>query len=211
VEPPAEEVIRRRAVELLAIAQTGLTYARDVFDRQRYGQVQHAATALLELVSDGDPQALRRIVAADAGHATPKVDVRGALFDAHDRVLLVQDRSDARWTLPGGWCDVLETPSEAVRREVREESGISVRVLGLAAVLDRERQGHQPPLPVHVYKLFFLCEAQAHGEPDPTETLDVGWFSLDALPELSHTRVTEAELRIAYSRYRDPTLPAEFD
>lgn len=212
-------MLRRRAIELAAIAQSGLTYVRDEFDRQRYLAVGAAARDLLQLVTAGPLPPLQQMVDPAGGHATPKVDGRGAVFDPAGRVLLVQERSDGRWTLPGGWCDVLESPAESVCREVEEEAGLPVRAVRLAAVLDRERRGHVPPLPVHVYKLFFLCEPlrppDLDGRPaatgDDAEVLDVGWFDLADLPPLSVTRVTEEELRLVEAAYRDPLLPAVFD
>jgi ADP-ribose pyrophosphatase YjhB (NUDIX family) len=207
----AEEVIRRRAIELLAVAQSGLTYVRDPFDKERYQQVREAAVSLLELVANGGPGVLRRMVEADAGHATPKVDVRGAVFRHGNEILLMRERSDGCWTLPGGWCDVLESPAEAVCREVREETGYTVEVFKLAAVLDREKHGHQPPFPFHVYKMFFLCRATDVGVPDPTETIDIGWFPVKRLPPLSISRVTDSQLRMLQDHYDNSGLPTIFD
>ncbi|CCH32532.1 NUDIX hydrolase [Actinosynnema sp. NPDC047251] len=209
--PDPAEVVHRHALRLLATAQNGLTYADDPYDRERYQEVRRAAEGLLALVATGDLREVRRIVALDTGHATPKVDVRGAVFDPGGRVLLVRERSDGRWTLPGGWCDVLESPAEAVAREVREESGLTVRVAKLVAVLDRERQGHRPRFPYHVHKLFFLCDEESRGEPDPTEISAVDWFALDALPELSTSRVLEPQLHLAHTHWHDRTLPTVFD
>jgi ADP-ribose pyrophosphatase YjhB (NUDIX family) len=205
------DVVRRHATALLAIAQTGLTYGPNVFDRIRYQEVHEAAVALMELVSNGSADAVRRVVTLDSGHATPKVEVRGALFDSSGRVLLVHDRLDGLWTLPGGWTDVLESPSESVCREVLEESGYTVSATKLVAVLDREKNGHQPPLPFHVYKFFFLCEEISRGEPDPTETLAVDWFPLDALPPLSHSRVLESQIRLLHEHWQNPDLATVFD
>jgi ADP-ribose pyrophosphatase YjhB (NUDIX family) len=206
----ATDVVRARAIELLAIAQSGLHYGRDAFDRHRYDQVRTAALALLELVSTGSLHELRRMVAVDTGYATPKVDVRAPVFD-DERVLLVRERSDGLWSLPGGWCDVLESPSEAVAREVREESGVIVDVVELAAVLDRERQENRPPLPFHVYKLFFVCNVARIGVPEELETIEVGWFSMDALPPLSVARVTEAQISLMHEHHQNPGRPATFD
>jgi ADP-ribose pyrophosphatase YjhB (NUDIX family) len=210
-EGDATAAVRDSAIRLLAIAQSGLHYGRDDFDQQRYRQVRTAALTLLELVSRGDIGELQRLVAVDTGYATPKVDVRGAVFDEDERVLLVRDRSDGLWTLPGGWCDVLESPREAVAREVREESGVTVDVLELAAVLDRERQGHKPPLPFNVYKLFFVCRPVHLGAPEELETLALGWFALDALPPLSIDRVTKPQIALMYEHHLHPGRPATFD
>lgn len=208
--PEPSAVVRACAIELLALAQTGLHYSGNEFDRRRYSQAQDVGLRLMGLVSTTSLGELERLVAGDHGHATPKLDVRGAVF--HDgKVLLVQERSDQLWSLPGGWCDVLESPREAVAREVREESGVTVEVLELAAVLDRERQGQLPPFPFHVYKLFFVCRMVEAGTPDDLETLDVGWFSPEELPPLSSGRVTEAQLHLMADRYQHPGRPAIFD
>jgi ADP-ribose pyrophosphatase YjhB (NUDIX family) len=126
-------------------------------------------------------------------------------------VLLVRERADGRWALPGGWCDVLEGPSEAVARELREEAGLTVEVDKLVAVLDRDKQGHRPHLPFHVHKLFFLCRERSRVAPDPAETTAVDWFSLDGLPPLSTSRVLESQLRMLHNHWLDPALPTVFD
>ena len=208
--PDPSAVVRSSAIELLALAQSGLHYANDQFDRQRYAQARSVGLRLMELVSVADLGKLERSVALEQGHATPKVDVRGAIF--HDgKVLLVQERSDQLWTLPGGWCDVLESPREAVAREIKEESGLTVEVVELAAVLDRERQAQLPAFPFHVYKMFFLCRILEVGTPDELETLDVGWFAPDDLPPLSTGRVTKTQLQMMVDRHLHPGRPAAFD
>ena len=207
----ATAAVRASAIKLLAIAQSGLHYGRDDFDQERYRQVRAAALALMKLVSRSDMGELQRLVELDTGYATPKVDVRGAVFDEDERVLLVRDRSDGLWTLPGGWCDVLESPREAVAREVREESGVTVDVLEMAAVLDRERQSHEPPLPFHVYKLFFVCRPVHLGTPEELETLAVGWFAKNTLPPLSIDRVTKSQIALMYEHHLHPGRQATFD
>ena len=203
--------MRRHALRLLALAQTGLTYGRDLFDGQRYEETREIGLALLALVTRGDAGELWRIVTAETGYATPKVDVRAAVFDDRNRILLIRERSDGLWTLPGGWSDVLESPSEAVVREVREEAGVVVEVVKLAAVLDRERQGNKPPLPFHVYQLFFICRRIADGVPLPAETLDVKWFDPNELPPLSESRVTAEQVRLMDAHHRVPGRPTTFD
>lgn len=207
------EVVREQVRTLLAVAQTGLQYGRDSFDLERYRQIREAATVLLSLVANQPLGALRRDVEANVGYATPKVDVRGAVFDEFGRILLTQERSDCQWTLPGGWCDVGEPASVAVSRELREESGYSARPVRLGAVLDRELHGHTPPMAVHVYKMFFLCELDGEDriQPLPNETLDVGWFSIADLPPLSLSRVTEPQLRLLLHLHQNPTMATVFD
>lgn len=207
----AADQIRQQALTLLAVAQNGLTYGGDPYDRERYEQVQRCAEELMGLVSDGEIGQLRRIVALDSGYMTPKVDVRGGVFDESGKILLVRELSDGRWTLPGGWCDVLESPSEAVAKEVVEEAGVTVDVDKLVAALDREKQGHRPYFAHHVHKLFFLCRERERAAPDSIETSAVDWFSLDALPPLSHSRVLEPQLHLLHAHWQDPALPTVFD
>jgi ADP-ribose pyrophosphatase YjhB (NUDIX family) len=199
------------AREIQALSQTGLNYARDPYDRQRYTRLQEIAAEILTRHSNLTLSQTLAFNAAEFGHATPKVDVRGvAVRDG--RMLLVQELADGgRWTLPGGWADVNETPSEAVAREVREESGYVVVPYRLLAVYDREKQGHQPPFPYHVYKLFFLCEIMAEGKATPGETGEARFFAKDELPELSLSRVTPQQLHRFFAQAQNPNLPEDFD
>jgi 8-oxo-dGTP pyrophosphatase MutT (NUDIX family) len=124
----------------------------------------------------------------------------------------MREKSDGRWSLPGGWADPGDTPAEAVTREVLEESGYPAAVVKLIACWDRDLRGHLPKLPVHVYKMFFLCRQNgAVQQPAALETLDVGWFGLDELPPLSLGRVNRGEIERALAHHRDPSLPSEFD
>ena len=206
------ERVRRAAVTLSALSQNGLTFAHSDFDTHRWLQVRDLAIELLEVLSNQPQDELRIELGRDTGYATPKVDVRGALFDEAERVLLMRERSDGRWSLPGGWADPLDTPTAAVLREVREETGYDAEVLKLIACYDRDAQGHHPALPVAVYKLFFLCRMKSRiAAAQDLETLDVGWFALNELPPLSEGRVLSAQLSLALDHYRDPSLPTAFD
>ena len=110
------------ARKVQAIAQNGLEFTRDTFDRDRFEQLQHLVTTILTSELAITPGELKGLWRGDEGYATPKVDVRGGVFE-QDKVLLVRERSDGKWTLPGGWVDVGDAPSFAVEREIREESG----------------------------------------------------------------------------------------
>lgn len=209
---PAAERVRRVAVALAALGQNGLAFARDPFDTARYQQAGRLAVELFAVLSDRPGKELRVELGRDSGYATPKVDVRAVLFDDEERVLLTQERSDRCWSPPGGWADPLDSPSAAVVREVREETGYDAEVVKLIACYDRDAQGHLPKLPVAVYKLFFLCRATGQSAvAQELETLDVGWFSLDDLPPLSLGRVLAEQLRLALAHHRDLGLPTELD
>jgi ADP-ribose pyrophosphatase YjhB (NUDIX family) len=201
------------ARELQAIAQTGLTYASDQYDRERYEAIRALAARIMAEHSSTEAAVIEELFARQSGYATPKVDVRGAVFRGDGRLLLVREVADSgRWTLPGGWADVNDSPSESVIREVREESGVDVTVRKLAAVYDRDRHGHRPPLPFHVFKLFFICDL-AGGTPAPgPETSEVAFFSRDELPaDLSIGRVLRHQLERMFDHADSPELATDFD
>jgi ADP-ribose pyrophosphatase YjhB (NUDIX family) len=201
------------ARELQAIAQTGLTFAQNPYDRQRYEAVRALAACILAEHSEAEHSRIEALFAQQAGYATPKVDARGAVFRDDGSILLVRESADAgRWTLPGGWADVNEAPSECVAREVREEAGLEVAVRKLAAIYDRDRHGHTPPHAFHVYKLFFICDITG-GAPLPgQETSEVGFFAIDDLPnDLSAGRVRRHQIERMFEHWRSPHLPTEFD
>jgi 8-oxo-dGTP pyrophosphatase MutT (NUDIX family) len=153
----AADTARRIAIRLSALAQDGLAYAADPYAVDRYEQLRRLAAELLAVLSNRPAGELAIELGRDSGYATPKIDVRGAIFDGQERVLLMREKADGRWSLPGGWADPCDAPSAAVTREILEETGYHSAAVKLVACWDRERQGNPPPLPVHVYKLFFLC------------------------------------------------------
>jgi len=197
------------ARELRAIAQIGLTFTKDAFDRQRFERIRELAATLTAEGSDTDTAKVLELFRGDVGYATPKVDVRGAAF-RDGRLLLVREISDGRWTLPGGWADVNQTPAECVVREMREESGFESRAVKLAAVHDyrtRNRPGHVDS----IYKLFFICELTGGSPCASDETSEVAFFSRHELPPLSLGRSTPAQIDMMFRHAEHPELPAEFD
>ncbi|MET0341828.1 MAG: NUDIX hydrolase [Polyangiales bacterium] len=213
--PPWLDWVRR----MQAIAQNGLTYARDPFDQQRYQQLRALSAEILASATarslPGEAEALARAFTSGAGYTTPKLDVRAAVFRPGPvpTVLMVKERSDGGWTLPGGWVDVGESPSLAVEKEVREEAGYEVRASKLLALLDRDRHGH-PAMAEHVWKVFLRCEIVGESRApggDGLETDAVAFFAEDALPSLSLPRVTPSQIARLFAHHRDPTLPTDFD
>jgi ADP-ribose pyrophosphatase YjhB (NUDIX family) len=197
------------AQRLQAIAQNGLTFSHDHFDIERYEQLHAIAAEIMAAHSEADLSVIRELFAGQVGYATPKVDVRGAVFRG-DAILLVKERSDGCWTLPGGWADVGDSPAEAVVREIAEESGYQARAVKLLALYDRNKHGH-PPIPYHTYKLFFLCELIGGAPAESAETDGVGFFAESEMPDLSLTRVTPTQIARLFTHYRNPDLPADFD
>lgn len=210
--PPLPPVLNW-ARRLQAIAQTGLTYASDPFDVERYHALRRMAAEMAAGQERGDAvEWAVEAFARDTGYTTPKVDVRAVVFREDGRLLMVRERSDGGWTLPGGWADVGLTPAENVVREVREESGFEVRATKLLAVYDRDRHPH-PPMREAVYKLFIRCErVGGHAASETSETTGVDFFAEEELPAvLSDARVTASQIRRFFEHLRQPDLPTDFD
>lgn len=198
--------------ELQAIAQTGLAFEPNDYDRERYEMLRSLASRMMAAHTAASADRIEALFATETGYATPKVDVRGAVFDADGRLLMVREGADGgRWTLPGGWADVNLTPAENVIKEVREESGYRVKVRKLAAVWDRTRQGHSPTV-FSCCKLFYVCDIVGGAAETGPETSEVRWFSESELPDdLSLGRVLPGQLRRMFVHAREATLAADFD
>lgn len=199
-----------RAKRLQALAQNGLTFAQDHYDVERYRAIQEIAAEILAAGSEAEIPVVRDLLSKETGYATPKVDVRGVVFQ-ENRLLLVRERSDGRWTLPGGWADVCESPSESVVREVLEESGLQVRAVKLLAVCDRSKHPHEPPFPFHVYKVFILCQLTGGSMRSSSETDGVSFFAEEQMPDLSTSRVTRWQIQRCFEHHRNRALPPDFD
>lgn len=195
--------------ELQAIAQTGLTYTQDPYDQERYAAIRRIAAEIAAQHTSADLEPILALFSGEVGHATPKVDVRAAVF-RDEQILLVRERSEGLWTLPGGWADVGEPPSLAVEREVLEEAGYQVKATKLALLYDRDRHGH-PPHPFPIYKLFFLCDLLGGAPVQSVEIDEVGFFAPGALPPLSTGRVTATQIDRLWTHHRQPELPTDFD
>jgi ADP-ribose pyrophosphatase YjhB (NUDIX family) len=198
------------ARELRAIAQTGLTFTADRFDRQRYERLRELAAAMLAQGSGEHFDVIIEILREGWGYATPKVDVRGAAF-VDGRVLLVREISDGHWTLPGGWADVNQSAAECVVREIAEESGFIAKARKLAAVRDYQRSGHPPRNVDSIYKMFFMCDITGGAARPSDETSEVAFFARDALPPLSLGRTTAAQIDRMFHHAEHPDLPTDFD
>lgn len=190
--------------ELAAMAQAGITYSVDPFDRERFHRLREIASELLRQVVHGDFE-----WPSEIGYATPKVDVRGAVF-RNGEVLLIREASTGKWTLPGGWADVNLTPAENVEKECLEESGYEVKARLVTAIVDRDRAGY-PANPHAIYKIFFLCDLCGGAPRMSHEATDVAFFPIDALPELDPHRSSSLEIEEAWRFFLEPSLPARFN
>jgi ADP-ribose pyrophosphatase YjhB (NUDIX family) len=202
---PTIDLARR----LLALSQTGLHFTQAEYDRERYREIADIASALLAEDSGRDARQLRQTWFVEDGYSTPKIDVRGAIF-RDNRALLVRESSDGKWTLPGGWADINDTPRRAVEKEIEQESGFTARAAKLAAVYDRNAHGH-PPYLFHAWKMFFICDITGGEARTSYETTAVEFFAVDALPELSTGRSTATQIRRMYEHHLHRDWATEFD
>lgn len=198
------------ARKIQSIAQIGLEYAEDAYDRERYEELREVAAEMMAEASELPTQHWLSIFEKETGYATPKVDVRGAVFK-ENTVLLCREVGDGKWSLPGGWADVNDLPSEAVIREVREESGYTVRCTKLAAVLDRDQHYQGESSPFHIYKLMFLCKIEGKAEALCHDILEARFFPIDALPPLSEHRTLPKHIALLHRHHLNPEAPTEFD
>lgn len=196
------------AVELQALAQAGLTYGKDVYDRERYQRIRQIAAEMVSLKSQIPVETVQTLFCEESGYQTPKLDTRAAVFQ-DDRILLVHEK-DGSWALPGGWCDVDLSAAENVVKEVKEEAGLDVTAELVIAVQDREK--HNRPIYANkICKIFFLCSCQG-GEFQPnSETTETGYFALEDLPELATAKVAEEQIKMCFEANRADHWVTLFD
>ncbi|GAF12534.1 MutT/Nudix family protein [Bacillus sp. JCM 19046] len=190
------------ARKMHAIAQSGIAFSRDVYDLERYEELRSLSAEIMEQYSEVKKETIEEWFAKEEGYQTPKLDVRGALFK-ENKILLVREKAEHRWSLPGGFCDVGLSAKENIVKEIKEESGYDAEVLRLVALLDMNKHNH-PVQPFHYYKLFFHCRLLGGEGEVGLETDQVGFFSRDCLPEVSTGRNTTEQIQLLFSFYDNP-------
>ncbi|SFF10941.1 ADP-ribose pyrophosphatase YjhB, NUDIX family [Paenibacillus catalpae] len=190
------------AKQMQAIAQTGLTYATDVYDIERYEALRQMSIEILAEYTSVSHEKITLAFASDNGYTTPKTDIRAVIFK-DNKILLVREKIDGGWSMPGGWSDIGYSPKEIAVKETKEEAGYDAAAIRLLAVLDKKFHNH-PPSPYHVYKIFILCEITGGEAAAGVETSDVGFFGIDELPELSVERNTLEQVQLMFEYLQDP-------
>ncbi|MEM9282180.1 MAG: NUDIX hydrolase [Verrucomicrobiota bacterium] len=196
--------------EIRALAQSGLQYTKDPFDRERFERLMDIASELYTSLSDSDLESVERFFMPETGYATPKVDLRACVFK-DGRVLLVKERSDNLWTLPGGWADQSESPQEGIIREIKEESGFDSKIESLYAIKDRDRNPYKPKYPVSIYKLFFTATVTSGSPETNLEVSDIDFFEEGNLPPLSEARVLPQDIHDGFRAFRGETQICSYD
>jgi ADP-ribose pyrophosphatase YjhB (NUDIX family) len=197
------------AKRLEAIVQIGLTYSENEYDRERYEEIRSISHQILNEYTDTPLIKIRELFGQETGYPTAKVDIRAVIFRG-DKILLVQEKSDGHWSLPGGWADVGFTPSEVAVKEVKEEAGLVVTAEKILAILDKKCHQHPPSL-FHVYKIFLLCNEKGGKLSTGIETSDVNFFELENLPSLSTERITHDQIGMVFDQYKKDNYDTVFD
>ena len=196
------------AREIFSLSQAGLTYSGNPYDIERYKRLQEITAEIIESQSDHSKESVLESFSMQAGYITPKVDVRGAVI-RDGKILLIQEKADGMWAMPGGWADLGNSPASVAEREVWEESGFRVKAEKVVAVMDANRI--EPFEFYHAYKIIFLCKL-LDGEPRSShETLAVDFFDPTDLPPLSVYRTNDDMLREVFEHVENPNRPAAFD
>jgi len=181
------------AKRIQAIAENGLHYAESDYDQDRYGDLEEISTRIISLVTNLSHDTIKMATPEKNGYRTPKIDVRCVIFNDQDEILMVKERVDSCWSLPGGWCDVGYTPTEVAEKEAFEEAGIKVKATRVLAIFDKKCHDHPEDL-FYTYKIFMDCKAENFEISTGMETLDVGFFNQKELPELSTPRNTAGQI-----------------
>jgi ADP-ribose pyrophosphatase YjhB (NUDIX family) len=197
------------AKQMQAIAQSGLTYAKDQFDIERYKQLEELSLEAMTQITHQDPELLRELFLNETGYKTPKVGVRAIIFK-DDKVLMVKEKIDGGWCIPGGWCDPCFSPRENLIKEVKEEAGVHIEPLRMAGILDKKFYDH-PPSPYRTYMLFVLCKITGGELAAGAETSEVGFFGKDELPELSPKRITQTQMDMVFEFLDKPDKEVVLD
>lgn len=197
------------AREIQSLAQTGLAFSTNHYDRKSFERFSDIAAEILASHSQLDPAGIRQVFSLEPGYATPKVDVRAAVI-REGRILLVREKADGRWAMPGGWADVGDKPSQTAERETLEESGFVVQASRLIGAFDANR-GETASVFFHAVKLIFLCDFLGGAARVSEETLAVDFFDFDSLPPLSEQRTNQRHLNEIRAHLRDPLRSAAFD
>lgn len=196
------------AQEIFSLSQSGITYSGNEYDIERYKRLQEITAEMIARQSEITKESVLESFSMQAGYITPKVDVRGAVI-RDGKILLIQERADDKWAMPGGWADLGNSPASVAEREVWEESGFRAKAERVVAVIDANRI--EPMEFYHAYKIIFLCKL-LDGEPRVShETLAVDFFDPDHLPPLSSYRTNENMVQEVFAHIQNPNRPTAFD
>ncbi|MBK8088709.1 MAG: NUDIX hydrolase [Chitinophagaceae bacterium] len=180
-----------------AIADTGLLYSTNEYDKERYTELQEISFQLLQQISGHPLETLKELFPTANDYPTVKVDIRAFVLSPDQKILLVKETTDGNWSLPGGWADIGFSAKEIAVKECKEETGLDVIPARLLAVFDKKYHAN-PPEPFYVYKMVIQCEAVSFESNSGFDIADVQYFSIRELPDLSEFRILKSQLELLY-------------
>ena len=192
------------------IADLGLLYAKDPFDRERYEELLDISMEMMSQLTNTPLSKITHFYTPTTDYPTPKVDIRALVLNEKNQILLVRESSDGRWSLPGGWADVGLSAREVALKEVFEETGLTVKTERLLAVFDKKCHPH-PPQPFYVYKFVVLCQYVSGAFKVPHDILEIGYFDIEKLPPLSENRILASQIALVFQKVADSDLTTYFD
>lgn len=196
--------------KLKNIADLGLLYAKDEYDRERYTELHAISLNLMSRLTDTPLSKMSNFYAPITDYPTPKVDIRALVLNENNQILLVQERSDSRWAVPGGWADIGLTAREVAAKEVLEETGLTVSPTRLLAVFDKKCHPH-PAQAYYVYKFVILCQYISGDLRPAHDILDARYFNINDLPPLSENRILKSQIELALQKVQSNDFEAYFD
>jgi ADP-ribose pyrophosphatase YjhB (NUDIX family) len=206
----AAQQILDYAKRLKAISHLGLTYGGNEYDMERYHELEQISLEMMQLLTEQPLDALTGYYHHKKEYITPKVDIRAVIFNDKQEILLVREKADGKWSLPGGWADIGQSPKEVAVKESLEETGFTVEATKLLAVLDKRCHPHPPQLD-YVYKMFIQCNILSGEYTQVFDILDIGFFAADAIPDLSLDRVLPSHISLMFDYLADPDKPTTLD
>lgn len=198
------------AKQLKAIADIGLLYTTNEYDKERYLEIKELSLQVFNTISGQPFETLKAYFPLVKNYPTAKVDIRGIALSTDKKILLVKESLDSKWSLPGGWADVGYSPREVIIKEFKEETGLDINPKRLLAVFDKKMHAH-PPQPFYVYKMIFYCEMLTTSIQKGFDVLDVQYFEIDNLPPLSEDRILDSQIKILYNKILSSDFEAYVD
>ena len=197
------------AIEIQSLAQAGLEYTDNVYDIERYERLREISAEIISEKTNLNMEKVKGLFCNEAGYQTPKIDTRAAIFK-DNKILLVHE-NNGTWSLPGGWCDVLETVKTNTIKEVKEETGLDVETIKIISIQDRNK--HNKPIYAYgVCKIFVLCNVIGGEFVENIETTEIEYFSLDELPNsLAEEKTTKEQIEMCFKAYKDENWKVQFD
>lgn len=197
------------AMEIQSLAQAGITYTKDLYDKERYERLRGISAEMLKEKTNVPLEKVKDLFCNETGYQTPKIDTRAVIFK-DNKILLVHEKNGT-WSLPGGWCDVLESIKSNTIKEVKEETGLNVKAIKIISVQDRNK--HNTPMYAYgVCKVFVLCEIIDGEFKENIETTEIDYFALEDLPKkLADEKCNKEQIEMCFKAYNDNNWQVQFD